>query len=613
MNTIASEIAVYLWRLLPGNPILVRVVSGGSRRVRHLWIRSAYLGVLLLVLLVSQLGANWSSSGSLNALAKSASQTFTYVSYVQLALMCFLAPVFTAGAITQEKDSQTFNILLTTPLTNAQIVFGSLMSRLFFVLVLLLAGLPIFCVTMLYGGVTGEEIFLSFGIAGCTAVATGSLAIAVSMWKVGTRRTIFSFYMAIAVYLMLVFALGLWRGTWIPEAPATATQPLGMSRLTPFHPFLALMAATNIVNVPTASDLGGYNVFWRWALSRPYSAYMVGTLVLSLALISLSTLAVRRGAREGESTRLSRLFERLRLTRGAAGERRRRPRNVWKNPVAWREAVTRASAASQSIMRYGFVVGGLAAAIILLISYASGGPQGGLTTAQARDWLSAIVLIEFVTMLLLATNTAATAITREREANTMELLLATPLTSQYIIFGKLRGLVSFTVPLIVVPSISVAMFVLYDLATGTGARRPVVYPEVVLELPALMLVYSAFACMLGLQTSLKSKRTVQAVITSVGILVVVGFGVGMCGFLFTSQATDTIGPAVAPFTMVIAIATATNPELTMNATNVTTLAEARFSAFVGTIAAVLAYGMIVHRMYRNLVQNFDMTIRKQSQ
>jgi ABC-type transport system involved in multi-copper enzyme maturation permease subunit len=610
VNTIAGEIGLYLWRLLPGNPILVRVVCGGSRRVRHLWIRSGYLGVLLFVLLVSQLGVNYSASGSLAALAKSASMTFTYVSYVQLALMCFLAPVFTAGAITQEKDAQTFNILLTTPLTNAQIVFGSLMSRLFFVLVLLLAGLPIFCVTMLYGGVTVQAIFLSFGIAGCTAVVTGSLAIAVSMWKVGTRRTIFSFYMAIAVYLMLVFALGMWRGTSIPEAPATNAQPFGMSRLTPFHPFLALMAATNTMNVPTAADLGNYNPFWRWALSKPYSAYMVGTLVLSLVLVSVSTLAVRRGAREGESTRLGRLLERLRLTRGGSGERRRRPRNVWKNPVAWREAVTRASAGSQSLMRYGFVIGGLVAAIVLWISYVSS--TGGLTAAQARDWLTGIVLIEFVTMLLLATNTAATAITREREANTMELLLASPLTSQYILFGKLRGLVSFTVPLIIVPCVSVAIFVVYDLLAGT--KRPVVYPEVALLLPALMLAYSAFACMLGLHTSLKSRRTVQAVVTSVGILVVLGFGVGMCGWLFTSQAADTVGPIVAPFTMVVAVATTINPELTMGVgVSPATVAAARPLIFVGAIAAILTYALIVHRMYKNLVQNFDMTVRKQSQ
>lgn len=607
MKAIANEIGIWFWQLLPGNPILIRVVCGGSKRTRHLWVRAGYLAVLLGVLLISQMG--WSSRGSLADLAKNASQTFAYVSYVQLALMCFLAPVFTAGAITQEKDAQTFNILLTTPLSNVQIVFGSLLSRLFFVLVLLLGGLPVFCVTMLYGGVTGREILLSFGIAACTAVLTGSLAIAISMMKVGTRRTIFSFYLAIALYLMLVPAIGLlWKSMRIPEAPTTTTQ-VAMTRLAPFHPFLSLMAAMSTMNVPSAESLGSYTFFWRWALSKPYYAYMVLTLVISLVLVLLSTLGVRRGILEGELTWRARLRNRLHLGTGAGSERRRKPRNVWRNPVAWREAVTRASVASQSLMRYVFVIGGLVAAFLVWLYYVTG--WDGFTAGDARETLTVLVLIEFVMMLLLAVNTAATAMTREREANTMELLLTTPLTSQYIIWGKLRGLVSFTVPLIVVPWVSVMLFVVTDLLTG--AKTPVVHAEAVLELPALMLIYSAFACIVGLQTSLKSKRTVQAVVTSVGILVVVGFGIGMCGFVFTSSAADTVGPAVAPFTMVIAIATVVNPLLTLR-TSAPSLGDfVRPSIFVGTVAAVLTYGMVIWRTYRNLVSNFDMTIRKQSQ
>ncbi|MCH8142939.1 MAG: hypothetical protein IH908_15220 [Proteobacteria bacterium] len=49
-------------------------------------------------------------------------------------------------------------------MTDAQIVLGSLMSRLYFVWVLLLSGLPIFCITMIYGGVTTAEVFESFGL-----------------------------------------------------------------------------------------------------------------------------------------------------------------------------------------------------------------------------------------------------------------------------------------------------------------------------------------------------------------------------------------------------------------------------------------------------------------
>jgi ABC-type Na+ efflux pump permease subunit len=213
-------------------------------------------------------------------------------------------------------------------------------------------------------------------------------------------------------------------------------------------------------------------------------------------------------------------------------------------------------------------------------------------------------------MLLMAVNTAATGITREREAQTMELLLATPLTSQYIVWGKLRGLVSFTVPLIAVPVASVVPFVIFDLFAAP--KRPVVYPEALLTLPLLMLAYSALACLLGLHTSLKSRRTVQAVLTSVGILVVLGFGVGACGYVFTSSAADSVGPLVAPFTMVVAIATAVNPELTLQTTAASTIAAARVLMLVGSLIALGVYAAAVHAIYKSMVKNFDMIVRKQS-
>ena len=118
-----------------------------------------------------------------------------------------MRPIFTAGAITQEKDSQTYDILLATPLTNGQIVLGSLMSRLFFVIALLISGIPIFSVTQIFGGVAINAIVLSFAIAAATAFVTGALAMAIATFKVGTRRTIFSFYLFIVIYLVGSFLL----------------------------------------------------------------------------------------------------------------------------------------------------------------------------------------------------------------------------------------------------------------------------------------------------------------------------------------------------------------------------------------------------------------------
>src|SRR5215510_5570741 len=196
----------FLWRLIPANPILLRVVESGGKRKRDLLIRCAYLGALLFLVIFLLLSSAGSlASASLADLSKQSGEIFYWMSYVQLGLVALLAPIFTAGAITQEKDSQTYDILLATPLTNGQIVLGSLMSRLFFVIALLISGIPVFSVTQIFGGVAIDAIVNSFAIAAATAFVTGALAMAIATFKVGTRRTIFSFYMFVVIYLV-----GLW-------------------------------------------------------------------------------------------------------------------------------------------------------------------------------------------------------------------------------------------------------------------------------------------------------------------------------------------------------------------------------------------------------------------
>src|SRR5665213_3682015 len=187
-------IAEYFWRLVPANPILLRVVQMNGKRRRDLFIRCGYLGLLIGVVIFSLMSPS-TSTGNLSELAKTSANVFQKLSYLQLGLVALLSPIFTAGAITQEKDSQTYDILLATPLSNGQIVLGSLLSRLFFVIALLISGIPIFSITQIFGGVAISAIVQSFLIAAATAFVTGSVAMAIAVLKVGTRRTIFSFYL----------------------------------------------------------------------------------------------------------------------------------------------------------------------------------------------------------------------------------------------------------------------------------------------------------------------------------------------------------------------------------------------------------------------------------
>ncbi len=684
MAILRRDISTWLWRLLPGNPIFVRVLHGGGRRIRHLWIRLGYLSILFFVMFIALL-SQMPSSGALDDLAKGSSQVFRFVSIAQLAMICFLAPVFMAAAITQEKDSQTYSILLSTPLSNAQIVLGSLMSRLFFVLVLLLAGVPLFCATTLYGGVTLRQIVLSTGIAATSAVLTGSLAIALSVTRVGTRRTIFSFYLTIALYLLVLGAMGYPRSflrpmeairqiertraleAWVaegnerPASPAiltaepsdlhdVVTRSVGdeavaielynrlrqaddvaaarqeaeltlfgcrnappntngerMSWLAPFHPLLALQVALNTVEAPpTAAEYG-----WPmdYLLTNPPYGYMSVTLLASLITVVASMVWVRRGSREGETSWLGRMTDWITRRTRYGDERRRKPRRVWHNPVAWREARTRASAAGRGMLRHFIVLVGLACAGVLFAIHVTGRDWIGIS--ELRVWLTGLIVIEFTLILLMAANTSATAITREREANTMDLLLCTPLTSGYIIRGKIRGLVSFLIPLILVPVISLLAFAVYDLFFAFG--RPVVWIEAPFQLGLLLIIYGAFACVLGLQMSLQLRRTVHAVLSTVAILMAISFVFGACGFGLV-EIDESFGAVIGTFTPFTAVSLIVNPEWTLGIERSASLKldYARLLMPIGTCVSAGFYALVVLGLYRSMIRNFDMTVRKQS-
>jgi len=349
----------YFWRLIPANPILRRVVETGGKRRRDLIIRCAYLGLLIVVVIFSLVGANVGGS-SLGQLANKSAEVFQNLSYLQLGLVALLSPIFTAGAITQEKDSQTYDILLSTPLSNGQILLGSLLSRLFFVIALLISGIPIFSITQIFGGVAINNIVVSFLIAAATAFITGALAMAIATFKVGTRRTIFSFYLFIVLYLVGLFLLD--QLNYFKPVLGYETDTLGKlvkdsagnsipiyaatSWLTGLHPFLALRTLFHerSYTPPALGALPGNLQDWPigWYLSNPASFYISFMFFLSFVMVTPSVIFLRKLAQSNLSIR-GWVLSKLHLS---SGNRTRKPRTVWNNPIAWREARTKASAAA---------------------------------------------------------------------------------------------------------------------------------------------------------------------------------------------------------------------------------------------------------------------------
>jgi ABC-type transport system involved in multi-copper enzyme maturation permease subunit len=692
--------------LIPANPILLRVVEAAGKRRRDLFVRCGYLALLILVVIFAIVGQGM-GNGSLGDLAKVSARMFQQMSYLQLGLVALLAPVFTAGAITQEKDSQTYDILLATPLTNGQVVLGSLLSRLFFVVALLISGIPIFSITQIFGGVAISSIVKSFGIAAATAFVTGALAMAIAVFKVGTRRTIFSFYLFIVIYLVGGYLLDpLLRYTLADGSMSTTSWLTGM------HPFLALQVIFNRPDYspPDILQLPA-NLQHSWLLatylSKPaqfYTSFMFG---LSFLLVTPSIVLLRRLAQSSTSLKGA-ILQKLRISRG---DRNRKPRYVWANPIAWREARTKSSAARSTVLRYGFMTAGLFGVLVLawkfstvieppqfidrtsydsgastLTVYSStaepvtlrlprdasvtyhgqpaslgelhgrmaavatsknlgpGNPLGSkvwatvvlsdipraLDAKAVRQFLLGMVIVEFAVILLIVTNAAASTVTREKEDGTLDILLTSPITSRYYIWGKLRGLVSFVLPLIMVPVISAGVFIVYDVFRRTSfwddpAFQWIVLPEAVILMPAMLIIVTAFAAIVGMQMSLRCRTTVMAVMSSIGVVVGVCAALGWCGYtvLGNSGSGNMIGVVLGSFSPFTILALLIDPyEIASNIfsppgsaasmAGVDDSGMARFLMTAFTLIAVAAYTAVVWSMYRSMVKNFDMTIRRQS-
>lgn len=600
----------WLLNLGPTNPIVVRIVQGGSRRLRHMYIRTGYLAVLIAVLLWSLLIRAGAGSLSYRDLAAVGASSFEVVAYLQIALICLLAPVFMAGAIAQEANPRTWEVLLTTPLSPAQIVLGNLIGRLFFVLALLFSSLPLFAITQYFGGVPGRSIFLSYLIAACAALLVGAIAVFLSVGRIAGRRAVFAFYIAVVTYLGATIALDL------ALRPASPAGPYGVTAITPLNPFLTLRALLSPSEYPRpdAIALGQMSWLGRVWFGSPVLVWCWLSAGLSALLCVVSSFVTRKVVGVERAGLLRKLLRR------GSGERNRAPRTVWNNSIAWREAASRAGASTNVVVRYAFVSLGVLWGLGVIAFYHG----GGLGHQGFRFAILATVWTELAVIILIAVNMSATAVSREREDGSLDILLTTPITPKAYLGGKLRGLIAFLLPLLAVPMTTLALAAAYVLANGLGREdgvfatdrvvtssvvTPVVLPEAAILAPLLILPFMAFVVMIGLQWSVKSKGTIGSVIFAFGVIAAVTGVVGLCGWQAGAE-FGYVGPALAALNPATLLFSLVNPAVGM-ATTVDTggLVAARVSLAIGTIVGSLLIMAVVYGLYSSMVRRFDMTVR----
>jgi ABC-type transport system involved in multi-copper enzyme maturation permease subunit len=182
-------------------------------------------GFTVMIYLLQQQAATQAAFGGGNPYvsAQVGQAVFATLLFLQILLVVFLAPAATSGAISLEREKQTLDLLVATPVSTLGIVVGKLASALAFVIVLILASIPLTAVVFVFGGVAPEDIVRAYIVLLVTAIGFGSVGILLSSMTKRTQSATFLTYLVV-----LVLTVGTGFTWWFWDQMANQQQQVAM-------------------------------------------------------------------------------------------------------------------------------------------------------------------------------------------------------------------------------------------------------------------------------------------------------------------------------------------------------------------------------------------------
>jgi ABC-type transport system involved in multi-copper enzyme maturation permease subunit len=239
----------WLRRLFSGlTAVGVKELRGRMRGRRAFVVLTLYLVLLgtfawMYELILEQRYS--ASSGGTAAYASAAigQELFAGLMMVVTLLVVLLAPAFTAGAISLEREKQTLDLLVTTPISSVSIVVGKLLSALTYVFILIAASIPMTAVVFVFGGVAPEDVVRGYIVLFATAFGLGAFGLfCSSLVKRTQAATVITVFGVMAITLGSIFVLVFWGAVTQPRfgepsgglGPIKGRPPEAIAYLNPF-------------------------------------------------------------------------------------------------------------------------------------------------------------------------------------------------------------------------------------------------------------------------------------------------------------------------------------------------------------------------------------------
>lgn len=283
------------------NPVTVKELRSRMRGRRAFVVLTVYLvmmsGLISLVYLAFASSAGGPYGPDVRELGR---VIFSTVVGIQTFLVLFIGPAFTAGAISGEKERQTYDLLRTTLLSAPAFVTGKLLSALSYVLLLIFTAVPVQSIAFFLGGVSFLELVLSqlvLVVAAFAVAMFGLYCSTVMRSTLGASVTTFAGILVLTAGLpALVGLFGAILGPFIGTLPSSSLIEIGGIYL------LLALAATNLPATLITSDVfllqeGAYFFYSSTISGRTvyiFSPWPLFLIVYSLLALLFYWLTVRR-------------------------------------------------------------------------------------------------------------------------------------------------------------------------------------------------------------------------------------------------------------------------------------------------------------------------------
>jgi len=460
----------FRWGILD-SPILRRELRTLLRSRRSFF----WLTLYLVAMLIALTGA-WSSVDLRNRDVSARMLFFTIIA-TQTFLFSLLAPILTAGSLAGEHERRTFELLSVTPLSGYHVVLAKCFSALCYVILLIIATIPILAITFLLGGVGWIEVVTSAIRVLLVVLVCGMAGVTGSAW---VRRTYLALMLSLGFVIMTVLVCPCSSAGFFSLAMSIA--PRGGA---PRSPRLILLGATVL-------EWGIQTVIFLGLMLLARSGYLAGSRVAY--------------ARPKRIIRNPVVLE----------ERRRRypyylidplaapsPISDRANPMYVKDKRHQPLGRLDFVIRISYIC--LFISIFIGLSFLTEGDyyfRGVLFEQEFFDRMLGVSHLVVATILIAAPLFASTAFTTEKEHGTFVPMMTTLVSAPQIVWAKLAIILRYS--LILIAALFIPAFgILLSVRGGVAA----LLVSLVYLLPFYILVIAASG-LVGLLISALSRRNV---------------------------------------------------------------------------------------------------------